>query len=62
MKVKFTRDVFNAGNKMYETGKEYEGDLERYVRRGEAEEVKGQAVAPKPAPKAKTKAKTKGKK
>lgn len=57
MKVKFIRDVFNAGNKMYEAGKEYEGDLERYVRRGEAEEVKGRAAVQPPAPEAKTKGK-----
>jgi hypothetical protein len=57
MKVKFIRDVFNAGTKIFEADREYSGDLARYVRRGEAEEVKGQAAAQPPAPKAKTKGK-----
>lgn len=49
MKVKFQRDIFNAGTKIYEAGREYSGDLARYVRRGEAVEVKGQETAPEPA-------------
>jgi len=58
MKVKFTRDVFNAGTKIFEADREYSGDLARYVRRGEAVEVNGQPVVEQSgAPKAKTKGK-----
>lgn len=45
MKVEFLRDIFNAGTKIYEAGKVYEGDLERYVRRGDAVEANGKGAA-----------------
>ncbi len=48
MKVRFLRDIFNAGTKIYEAGKEYDGDLARYVRRGDAVEVKDDHVHESP--------------
>ena len=40
MKVKFLVDYFDAGQKVFEAGREYEGDLEAFVHRGNAVEVK----------------------
>lgn len=40
MKVKFLVDYFDAGQKIFEAGKEYEGELAHFVRRGNAVEVK----------------------
>ena len=48
MRVKFTHDIYNAGTLIYERGEIRIGELERYVRRGQAIEVKEDA-APAPA-------------
>ena len=51
MRVKFLKDVFDAGTKAFEAGKEYEGDHGRHVRRGLAVAVAVKAAPVKEQPK-----------